>query len=360
MKHKLRAGLAQVMSGQAIGLYRAELMGMAILWIMAFHCYLKPLEAHRIPIVYAIIKHGNLGVEIFLFLSGIGLYHSQRRKSGITAFYLRRVIRVVLPWLILSFPYWGLKTLIIDRGGFGAFLLNWSGLSFWTDGITTVWYVAFSVLLYALYPLIFRCQRRSAATIPALIAGAILLNIVLYLICPAHYDKIEIALARIPVFLLGCYAGESIAEEKKLFKNRAVYLYLLVMILLYVFKLCYNRFDLPWPTLSVAVLIGRLGGQATALLVILAASLLFTVFGLKPLKKMLSFLGGITLELYLLHVFLLNIASRSGILNGAGQGRYYAVATAVIFCSIIGGLIFSRIYGYILQRLELRRRSGAQ
>ena len=54
---------------QHISNFRTELMGLAILWIMAFH-----LEFMQIPLLPYITQYGYAGVEIFMFVSGFGIF----------------------------------------------------------------------------------------------------------------------------------------------------------------------------------------------------------------------------------------------------------------------------------------------
>ena len=147
--------IEEILTGKCLGQYRKELMGIAMIWVMIFHSYTGILRKLHIPVLYQICRHGNLGVEIFLLLSGFGLYYSLSKNDQVLPFYKRRLVRVVLPWLILSCPYWIVKSILVDKDSIGIFFLNWFGLSFWTEGITTVWYIAFIILLYAIYPFVF-------------------------------------------------------------------------------------------------------------------------------------------------------------------------------------------------------------
>lgn len=70
--------------------YKAELYGFSILWIMLF----RGIAQHSIgaldrnlSFMTNFIKHGNCGVEVFLFLSGVFLYFSMKNiKSSISFF----------------------------------------------------------------------------------------------------------------------------------------------------------------------------------------------------------------------------------------------------------------------------------
>lgn len=63
--------------------YRSALMGFAQLWIVLLHCWLLIIPNR--PVLGAIegfVKwNGTLGVEMFLFLSGIGMTYSIRKGT---------------------------------------------------------------------------------------------------------------------------------------------------------------------------------------------------------------------------------------------------------------------------------------
>ena len=54
-----------------ISRYRGELMGMAMLFVVLFHVGLPREDAF-----YGLRRIGNIGVDMFLFLSGVGLWFS--------------------------------------------------------------------------------------------------------------------------------------------------------------------------------------------------------------------------------------------------------------------------------------------
>ena len=56
---------------QNISRYRGELMGAAMLFIMLFH-----VELARSDLFFGLRRMGNIGVDMFLFLSGVGLWFS--------------------------------------------------------------------------------------------------------------------------------------------------------------------------------------------------------------------------------------------------------------------------------------------
>ncbi len=329
-----------------ISKYRKELMGIAIIWITLYHCIADPVEALGIPVLRAILNRGYLGVEMFLFLSGIGLYHSMHKNDAVRPFYLRRCTRTAIPWLMLSLPYWIVKTLILDKMSFRAMLLNWCGASFWLFGVKSVWYVAFLLVLYALYPLIFRIQRKRRGIVWGMIAAAFVLNIVLLTAAPGYYEKTELAFARIPVFLLGSLTGEALQSERRSPKQRLLPVsYLAVMLILYAIGMLSADYGLNLMPEQTANMLNRLGGQGVALPVTAGFCVLFERCCAVRLRKAAAFFGGFTLELYLLHVFLGHFAERAGFDASRSIPVQFLVQSIVIALSVFGAWGFSRCRG---------------
>lgn len=75
-----------MLSAEDISAYRSALMGVAILWIMFYH------SALNLPI----LNNGYLGVDIFFFLSAIGLCYSFEKNSDYR-FFTGNVFSVLFP-----------------------------------------------------------------------------------------------------------------------------------------------------------------------------------------------------------------------------------------------------------------------
>ena len=75
-------------------------MGMAILSILIFHytedCYTVGINYSGIVKLYKTYI-GSSGVDIFLLLSGLGLYYSFSKNNSIKDFYSKRLKRVLVP-----------------------------------------------------------------------------------------------------------------------------------------------------------------------------------------------------------------------------------------------------------------------
>ena len=98
--------------------HRAALMGLAMLFVMFFHVPMAKGE-----LMYGVVRLGNIGVDMFLFLSGIGLWFSwtkgipryevrgTRYENGnliprLGAFYRKRLLRIYPAWLLIACLYY--------------------------------------------------------------------------------------------------------------------------------------------------------------------------------------------------------------------------------------------------------------
>ena len=114
---------------QNISRYRGELMGAAMLFVILFHVGLPREDAF-----YGLRRIGNIGVDMFLFLSGVGLWFSWTKRPSLKHFFTRRYLRIYPAWLIIACLFYipdflgprQFSTNIIDL--LGDVLINWD---FW-------------------------------------------------------------------------------------------------------------------------------------------------------------------------------------------------------------------------------------
>lgn len=85
----------------ALSSERQAIMGFSILWIMFFH---SSCDCSNFPVIAIIKQFGNLGVDIFLLLSGIGLYYSADSlySSGGAKYILKNTIEIVRVNIIME------------------------------------------------------------------------------------------------------------------------------------------------------------------------------------------------------------------------------------------------------------------
>lgn len=143
--------------------YRNEMLGLAIITIVLFHF----CDDYYYAAAYGIVDTNNLimgylgcvgsiGVEIFVLLSGIGLYFSYSKNSDIKKFYQKRFKRILMPYIPVALVFWGIKDLLLSDGTFGAYMADVTFITFFTDGTRTIWFIGFMIVMYLLFPLIYK------------------------------------------------------------------------------------------------------------------------------------------------------------------------------------------------------------
>lgn len=213
--------------------YRLPLFGVATVSILFLHGFQRALEGMKIgamvyPGWFMTISRlydrfiGSTGVEIFVLLSGIGLYYSMKKNSAVLPFYRRRAVRLFKPYLLLGVVYWAART-YLEAAFWGKpfhplnFLLNLSSVSFWLQGERALWYVGFIAAMYLIYPLVFRLyERRFALWFPVLTVLSFALVFAIYRFAPEYYAGCEIGLWRIPAFMIGAGLGVLLYRGVKL------------------------------------------------------------------------------------------------------------------------------------------------
>ena len=100
-----------------ISVYRKELLGIAILMILIFHFFESANSINnpffiRQLIIYWYAAFGSIGVDIFAFLSGMGVYHSLYYNKSIHIYFKNRVNKIIIPYFIIGIIYWTIKDLL--------------------------------------------------------------------------------------------------------------------------------------------------------------------------------------------------------------------------------------------------------
>lgn len=266
-----------------ISSHRAALMGVATILIIVCH---GPANGVVLPpMIERIIRWFGIGVDLFLFLSGLGMYFSLQKKSGLQAWYLHRYLRILIPFFVISIPYY-LFRWIVDEDTFLRFLSNITTFSFWTrhEG---AWFVAMLLPLYLLTPWIAKYIDKSRIRIlPTLllcfvsIAGSIVPT------SNPIAGNIQMCLGHVPSFFCGYWIGEYVYNKKSI--DRQILLMCFGGAVLYAALFCLNV-QTNWLLMIPFVIIG---------------AILFETFCCGRLYKLFVFMGAISLESYLFNIYL--------------------------------------------------------
>lgn len=313
---------------------RTPLMGLAILWIILFH--INP----DIPILKILWVCGYGGVDIFLFLSAYGLYFSMKKQSkkwtsGILQFYERRAVRI-LPayYLALLFFFvtggcWDWKALAEKVCMVGYFVpaLQWDFF---------LWYVPALLLLYILFPFIYRyldvIKKKRFWVI-----GILIISVVNVLITKDVFENdynrfsILLLIPRIPIFILGAVWADvegAVIEKVKFGNERKI---VVVLIAFMIVAYCFAVFI----RLVIPEYVARLSMLMFLPFVLVVPGfivLLSAVYSYLPkqIKTFLLFCGTYSFELYLLHQDLL--LQVSDFVQNYGGMVNWAIIVTVILC----------------------------
>ena len=299
---------------------RNAIYGACALWIILFHVF-RRISMPYIPVLTNIIGIGNLGVDVFFFLSGLCLCLSAEKhqyiEKGWKGFFKRRLERVLIPYLIVGIPYYLWNCICEVHGGVGkrilVFLANLSSATFWLRGTQTTWYVYGIILFYCLFPFLFRfIKRKSRIETIGLLIGMIVFSII-----SAYTPILKNSLvvwARLPVFTMGIWAVEEFDGKQYIFSKIGQITALALLLLLGTVT-----------SISELSPILQLPSVLRFLLYLPMTLSLMGLLSANPMKakpKVLEWLGGLSLELYLVHVTLLHPIKYYGIMDAVGNWLY--------------------------------------
>ena len=317
-------------------------MGLACLWVMLHHNsfdWPTDLESLRQFALY-----GNLGVDMFLLLSGVGLYYAWSKKPTLSDFYVRRFVRLLVPYLLFAVPYWVWRDLWLGQG---SFLLDVTQLSLPLQGVITTWYVPAMAAMYLCYPLIARFLFTGDRwTRTVILCGAVMVGCLwCYYEHVTIYVNCEIALTRFAIFILGCTLGKSVKDGESI-PSHFTALALLWVMLNDSFRRHVSPGDV-WIRFSYIPLCFSA--------VILAVWCLERLEGFGGLRKLLRFFGERSLELYLTHVLIRNVFYHYIPIRQFdpwGLVTYAAILLLALLVSVLLHPVISKLCGALLAGKE--------
>lgn len=281
-------------SSNIVSKHRSSLMGIAILWVIIYHMVAKGTEYFDFKFFNPLFNQGDSGVDIFMFLSGWGVYFSYKKYS-IQEFYKRRFIRILPLYIVVCFIF-----IITINGNIIDYLSCVSTFGFWTGRVWYDWYIPAILLFYILYPLIGKLTDKFGI-FPVIISTVICVGIISYFQISTNCQFGDIrmfVLSRFPIFVLGTYWGYLTNQKKE--KRFILFIFAMSGVLGFAFFywfLAHTHFLL---FSGVRQLLHIL--YAPGMCFLFSAILEFTNKHINVINKILSFCGMMSLELYLIHV----------------------------------------------------------
>lgn len=269
---------------------RDTVYAITIIWLIFFHSTFELNWKWFWPL--AQIKNiGSIGVDIFLLQSGISLFFSISKYSHVSQFYKKRLKRILVPALLVGIPYFLIKDFSTGEHWISKFFLDLSGISFFTIGLETVWFIVAILIMYFVYPWLYKLFKKTNWSVFCLAACIIvyeLFNISFKLLNKDIWNNIEMLMNRVPIFIIGTYVGKFV-NEKKILKIKewqivafgiisiGIIVAVKLFLPLYALRISFTVFALP-------------------------IAMFFSILGkIKYTEKVSAFLSSYTLELYLIH-----------------------------------------------------------
>lgn len=312
---------------------KKALMGLSILLIIFFH------SGINIKSLSTIKSFGYIGVDIFMFLSGIGLYYSLKNNSNCIKFYKKRVSRIFpsyIPILFIASVLW----YVIDFTDIFTLLSEVCGNIFMIGffcglGHQFNWYVQTICWFYLFAPLIFNLLNR--------INKNFLFNIsVILLLCLLGIFFIGnitlMAFSRIPIFIIGMmlanYCENTEIKKEKFIKGILYINTLFGLVLITIFYLYYKKYlwshGLWWYPLILV----------TPGLSILLSRIFDFLNKWKTsnfLIKVLALIGSYSFELYLLDILAFEFIRKKELINSNYIWLFIDVSVVIL------GIIYGRL-----------------
>lgn len=265
--------------------YKLELMGISIICVMIFHSANPAI--HPLGLEIKPLKRADIGVDFFLILSAIGCYFSLSNNSDILRFYKKRIIRIIPTFVVCAFLYSLVLYYTKDRplSSFFEYITMYALLK----GDIAFWYIGNILVCYLAMPFLFKLSNMKTTY---LAFAAVFTAFMFFLV----YNKIgnPVSLCRFPIFVISVLIGKLIYENQMesdyVITKRTAVILTIVAFLCYIFTTIVFR-GFMGKYLSYVIF-------SIPMLLWLACMLTIT-----PLSicKGLSFIGKISLEVYLLH-----------------------------------------------------------
>lgn len=342
----------KIFSYDTLSKYRNVLMGLQIILIIVFHFTEDAYYQRDSRIIYLFYNYvRSSGVDMFLLMSGIGLYFSWKRKPDVKKFYIKRFSRIFIPYLIVAIPAWIWMDIFCQNIGWLAVLQDLFFLTFFTEGTRWFWYILMAAFCYWIFPYIFLIIESASDDISSkmrillLCITSTVLVTLLQLYNDELYKCTSIAITRIPAFLVGVLVGKAVYEKKQVPKS---HIYVMVVLAIII----------AWP---LQMITSKIIGVYSLAFLNYSFSLLFVCVLVYWSERenlilnrlynltvnILGSLGKYTLELYLIHVMIRKV------MKAIGYPTYQlSNELTLIVLSIVLSIIVNKVSGYFIRCIK--------
>lgn len=329
--------------------YRNQIYGLATIWIMLLHGSImdKVVTPNYMKIPHLVISRGNVGVDIFLFLSGMGMYYSFSKDSNIRDYTIKRLVRILVPFFVIAGSFFVYRDLYL-LGNWKKFFGEITQVAFWAKGNHLVWYIPGILVCYFIYPYLysFFYDRKKDVNIIKLAIVLVIWIGFTYAFKQSYgefYNKIEILLTRIPIFIVGSACGKAIHDKKEISALWLIPAAIVSVGALVIIKNC-----------KMQLIQQRYLYFVWSIGLLFVFAFIFSVVRIKALDIVLKWFGKYSLELYLTHILARVYFMKSPYYNGNVWNKWMVILVlCIIFVAVIGNLIAKiqkMLLGFLLKK----------
>lgn len=297
---------------------RAELMGLSIIMIMLFHTFF----GNKSNCCLIWISTFEIGVEFFAILSAIGLHYSLSRNPNVCDFYKKRLLRIVPTVLLVTVFFY----VVWHREPFSWLLLLRLTTFNEIIGEHTYWFICYILLCYIIAPFWYKiCKKLEGVSVWCSMLLCVAIYIMLNFLVEVLNLKCGLVLNRIPCFLFGMLIAKYVKKSEKIKIKYVVPVSVVGWMILCIMSAAmvstsYMRFVFllisPFMLLTLSKIVDL-------------SSVAF--------REILKWLGGITLEIYLLHENIIMLFTINHI-------QYKTIALSVsLVCAVLGAWVINRV-----------------
>ena len=242
-------------------------------------------------------------MEVFIFLSGLGLFYSMSNNSNLVKFYENRVKRLIIPYAIVGIIFWDILDLIINKGSIVDVIKDFTFITLVTKGERTIWFTGVIFIFYLIFPLIYKLINSKRGLIKTVILMLVVyaVNYAIWQLWPNIYDNIEIGAMRLPCFILGALCAYLIKNN---IENKRIIPILIIMGL--ILKIVADIL------LNVPLYYSRIVAVCYAVSLILIVCFLLEKLQCAKFNNAMTWIGKYSLELYMIHVCIRKIMKSIG------------------------------------------------
>ena len=289
---------------------------------------------------------GYCGVDFFFLLSGFGLFLGYKEQDTTYSFWKRRLKRIMPTYVIVNLLYY----LLIGKYNPFLILFSISGIGFFCNKHFLEWYIPSLFAFYFIFPYLMRTVRRYNPKF--VVMGGVTIGLLLELILIFLQKPVmqHLFLSRIPIFFVGVLCGV-LYKQSTSYKVPGVTLAIIsfvVLVLEYSLQLHLSN-DVLWTNgLFWLPFILIIPGM------IIICVWLFERIG-NTLNRIFENIGKVSLEMYLLHISVLNIYRNAlDQMYSENYGSSIAVFYTILFivCIYCCSVILQRATNYIIKVLR--------